>query len=164
MFPTCFPALAHKRSTMYVTSNGMSSTRSRSEGSWIGKTFSLCRRDPGERRLPPWPPSGRGSWRPARARPRKSIGCRRLVQFPFLEYSQERDLGLGRQVPDLVKEDRPAIGQLKPSQTPLQRARKCASLVSEQLGGNERRRDCRAIDANKRSGRPLRALGEWPAR
>ena len=61
--------------------------------------------------------------------------------FPLLEHSQQRDLSLGRQVADLVKEDRPAVGQLKSPETPLQRAGEGAFLVSEQLGGDERREE-----------------------
>ena len=36
--------------------------------------------------------------------------------LPLLEHSQQGDLGLGRQIADLVEKDRPAIGQLKASQ------------------------------------------------
>lgn len=81
----------------------------------------------------------------------------------ILQDSQESDLGLGRQVPDLVKEDRPAIGQLKPSQSPLERAGERALLVSEQLRGNERRRNRCAVYGDKRPGCPLRALVYGPA-
>ena len=76
-------------------------------------------------------------------------------KFPLLEHSQQSNLGLGRQIPNLVKEDRPPIGQLKPSQAPLQRTGECVFLVSEQFGGDERRGDRRAVYANQQPGRPL---------
>src|SRR5258705_8641837 len=78
--------------------------------------------------------------------------------FPLLEYSQERNLSLSRKVADLIQKNRSTISQLKSSQTPLERAGEGAFFVPEQFGGNERRRNRRAIDSNKSPRRTFRPL------
>ena len=71
------------------------------------------------------------------------------LQFSFLENARESKLRLGRKFADLVKENRPAIGGLKPSCTSLKCPGKGAFFMAEELGGDERRRNGRAIDANE---------------
>src|SRR2546423_1539337 len=80
------------------------------------------------------------------------------LDLPFLQYAQQCDLRLGRQLADFVEEDRPAIGCLEPSEAALQRAGERAFLVSKQLGRDERRRNRGEVHANERSARAARAL------
>ena len=71
------------------------------------------------------------------------------LQFSFLENAQQSKLRLGRKFADLVKENRPAIGGLEPSRASLKCPGKGTFFMAEKLGGDERRRNGRAIDANE---------------
>jgi hypothetical protein len=70
-------------------------------------------------------------------------------KFPLLQHAQERHLRLNREVADLVQEDGAAMGRFKAPQPPLQRPGEGAFLVPEQFGGEERRRNGRAVHPDK---------------
>ena len=80
------------------------------------------------------------------------------LELPLLEHAQERDLGVGGKLPDFIQEDRPAVGRFEPPEPALQRARERPLFVPEQLRGDERRWNGRAVHPNEgasRSPRPL---------
>ncbi len=60
------------------------------------------------------------------------------LELVLLEHPQELRLQRGRQVPDLVQEERPSRRELEPTRLLAIGARECAALVSEQLGLEER--------------------------
>src|SRR6185295_6108506 len=76
----------------------------------------------------------------------------------LLEHAQQRDLDLLGQIADFVEKDRPAIGRFEASEAPLRGAGEGSLLMAEELGGDQRRWDCRAIDGNEGSGGAGRAL------
>src|SRR5436309_3333977 len=73
--------------------------------------------------------------------------------LPFLEHAQQGDLGLGGELPDFVQEDRAAVCGLEPPESPLERAGERSLFVAEQLGGDERRRNGRAVHPDERAAR-----------
>src|SRR3989442_14979139 len=97
----------------------MSSTRSRSEGIWMGKTLSRYQRS--WRKVPAATAAGRSRVRRGQ---HAHIHGNRLVapdalEFALLQHAQERYLRLGREVADLVQEDGAAMGRFKAPQPPL---------------------------------------------
>ena len=61
------------------------------------------------------------------------------LELALLQHAQELDLRLGRQLADLVEEQRPAVRQLEPPLAPLHGAGEGPLLVTEQLALDERR-------------------------
>src|SRR5882762_9114141 len=68
------------------------------------------------------------------------------LEFSFLEHSQQSNLHLGQEFADLVQENRSTIGGFEPTSASLNRPGKGTFLVAEELGSNQRRRNCRTID------------------
>ena len=68
----------------------------------------------------------------------------------LLQHAQELDLDVGRQVANLVQEDRRSVGQLEAPDLARQGPGVGALLPPEQLAFDQRRRDGRAVDANHR--------------
>ena len=95
---------------------------------------------------------------------RNRLAAADAFKFPLLQHAQERDLRLGREVADLVQEDRAAMGRFKTPQPPLQRPGEGAFLVPEQFGGDQRGRNGRAVHPDKGPRRTVRPLDEWRAR
>src|SRR5215470_4401442 len=79
-------------------------------------------------------------------------------KFALLKDPQKSYLRLGWKIADLVEKERPAVGRFKTPQTPLGRAGECALFMPEQFGGEQSRRDRRAIHADKRPRRTVRLL------
>src|SRR3989454_9171980 len=73
--------------------------------------------------------------------------------LPFLKHAQQCDLGLRGELPDFVQEDRAAVRGLEPPESPLERAGERSLFVAEQLGGDERRRNGRAVHPDERAAR-----------
>src|SRR6266436_5004231 len=76
-------------------------------------------------------------------------------EFPFLENSQQSNLGLGREVTHLVQEYRSTIGRFKASHSPLHGTGERSFLVSKQFGSDQRRRNGGAIYPNKSAAREV---------
>ena len=74
--------------------------------------------------------------------------------FPALEHAQQLDLGLACQLPDLVEEQRAAIGQREEALAIVDRAGERAAHVAEQLALEQRGGQRAGIDAHHR---PIRA-------
>ena len=74
---------------------------------------------------------------------------------PGLEQLEHLGLKLGGQLPDLVEKDRPPIGQLDQSLSPLLRVGERAGLVPEQLRFEKRGRPPPRVDLDER------AAGAW---
>ncbi len=89
---------------------------------------------------------------------RYRLNAPNALNFPLLEDSEKCNLSLGREIADLVEENRSSVSRLKTSHALLYRSGEGAFFVSEQLGGNQRRRNCCAIHANKGSGGAVRPL------
>src|SRR5438876_712921 len=74
----------------------------------------------------------------------------------LLKHAEQCDLRLRRNVADLVEKDGPGMRQLETAAALLHRTGEGALLVAEELGGDQRRRDGRAVDADED---PLRPSG-----
>ena len=74
------------------------------------------------------------------------------LELSLLKNPQQRDLGCGRKLADLIQENRAAVGRFKAPHTPLERAREGALFVPEQLGRNQRGRNRGAVHANEGAG------------
>jgi hypothetical protein len=59
------------------------------------------------------------------------------LELALLEDAEELHLRVGRDVADLVEEDRAAVGQLEAAEPPLRRAGEGAVLVAEELALDE---------------------------
>ena len=70
------------------------------------------------------------------------------LDLPLFEHPQQLDLNVGRQVADLVEENRRVVGQFEAADLSRQRAGKRAPLAAEQLALHQRTRNRRAIDAH----------------
>jgi hypothetical protein len=70
-------------------------------------------------------------------------------EFPLLDHSQQCNLGSHWQLANLVQENCPAVGRFETAEAPLQRSCKGTSLVAKQFGSDQRRRNGRAIYADK---------------
>ncbi len=71
------------------------------------------------------------------------------LEAPLLQDPQELHLHGGRQLADLVEEERPLVGELEPPELPPDRAGERAALVAEELGLEEPLRDRRARDRDE---------------
>src|SRR6476620_7653047 len=67
------------------------------------------------------------------------------LELALLQHAQKGDLSFHREFADLIQEQRPAVGDFKPPQTPLQRACEGAFFVTEELGSNQRLRNRGAV-------------------
>src|SRR5262249_31751413 len=59
------------------------------------------------------------------------------LEFVILQHAQQHDLGLGRQLADLVEEEGAAVGQLEAAVAPLDGSGKRALLMTEELRANQ---------------------------
>src|SRR2546428_6277515 len=80
------------------------------------------------------------------------------LDLALLEHAQERDLRLGGQVPDFVQEDRAAVGCFETAKSSLQCSGERTLFVPEELRGDERRWNGRAVHADERPSRASGAL------
>jgi hypothetical protein len=71
------------------------------------------------------------------------------VYLPLLKHAQQRDLRLHRNVADLVEKDGPGVCHLEAAAALLHGTGEGALLVAEELGGDQRRRNGRAVDADE---------------
>src|SRR5262245_65153129 len=78
------------------------------------------------------------------------------LEFALLQHPQQRDLHVGRQLADLVQEQRPARRELEAPEAALRGAGEGAALVPEQLRGDEGGRDRGAVDTDERARSPPR--------
>src|SRR5580658_3768004 len=76
-------------------------------------------------------------------------------EFALLQHAQKRDLGLRRDIADLVQKDGPAVCPFKASQMPLNRSSRGAFLVSKQFGGDQGRWNRGAVYPNEWARRPM---------
>jgi len=73
------------------------------------------------------------------------------LELTFLQHAQQLALQRQRNFADLVKEQRAAVGQLKPADAVAQRAGEGAFGVTEEFALEQIGRDRRAIDADQRA-------------
>ena len=87
------------------------------------------------------------------------IGCLAAdaLELLLLQRAQQLDLHRGRDVADLVEEQRAAVGELEPAELLLDRAGERALLVAEQLALEQRLGQRAAVDLDERA---VRALAE----
>src|SRR5579862_6545058 len=78
-----------------------------------------------------------------RGRPSKPL------EFALLKHSQERHLGVRRQLAEFIQKNCPALRQFEAPKSSLQRTCKRSLLVTEQLRRNQARRDRGAVYAHK---------------
>ena len=71
------------------------------------------------------------------------------LEFTLLKNSQQRDLRLWRKIAYFIEEYRSTVGRFETSQPALSGPREGASFMAKQFGGNERRRNRRAIHSNE---------------
>src|SRR5207302_2619373 len=79
------------------------------------------------------------------------------LELLLLQHAQELWLELGRNVADLVEEQRASVCQLEPPHALRDRTAERAPLVTEQLALEETRRDGRTVELHER---PLAALAQ----
>src|SRR5207302_8715975 len=79
------------------------------------------------------------------------------LELLLLQHAQELWLELGRNVADLVEEQRASVCQLEPPHALRDRTGERAPLVAEQLALEETRRDGRTVELHER---PLAALAQ----
>src|SRR5215475_13908741 len=79
------------------------------------------------------------------------------LKLPFLQYPEERDLRLHRELANFIQKQRAAIRGFEAPYAPLQCPSKGSLFVPEQLGGNQRLRNGGAIDLDEGSARALRS-------
>src|SRR6516225_2557565 len=79
------------------------------------------------------------------------------LEFPLLQYSQERDLRFYGEITYLIQEERSAVSCFKPPQTSLQCTREGSFFVPEKLGRNQRLRNRRTVDADEDPGCAFRS-------
>src|ERR1700733_4463711 len=80
------------------------------------------------------------------------------LKFVFLQNTQESDLRHGRELPNLIEEDRASFGQFKAAQTLLSCTRKGALFVAKQFRGDQVTRNGSAVHTHKSSQRAMRPL------
>src|SRR5262249_49197586 len=85
-------------------------------------------------------------------------GATDTLEFALLQDPQEHDLGFGGQLTNLVEENRPAVRQLQAALSSREGPGKRALLVPEELRGDERRWNRRAVHADEGARRSLRSL------
>src|SRR5580658_5568782 len=76
-------------------------------------------------------------------------------EFALLQHAQKRDLGLRRDIADLVQKNGPPVCPFKASQMPLNRSSRGAFLVSKQFGGDQGRWNRGAVYPNEWARRPM---------
>src|SRR6185437_13762850 len=74
-------------------------------------------------------------------------------ELPFLQHAQKPYLRLQGKLTNLIQEDGATLSGFEPAEPPLQRAGERALFVPEELGGNERLRNGRAVDPDEGPGR-----------
>jgi hypothetical protein len=67
----------------------------------------------------------------------------------LLQHTQECNLGLGRQLPNFIQEDRPSFRQLEAAEAPLKGSREGSLLMTEQFRGDQRCGNCGTIHTHK---------------
>src|SRR5262249_639896 len=80
------------------------------------------------------------------------LGSADALELRLLEDAEERGLGLGRELADLVEEERALVRELEASDPARVRAGGGAALVAEELALDEVERDRAAIDPDHRAG------------
>ena len=80
-------------------------------------------------------------------------GARAAEPFDLalLQHAEQLGLELERQLPDLVEEDRSAVGELETANLRRMRARKRAALAPEELALHQVRRQRRTVDDDERA-------------
>src|SRR5215469_17983317 len=78
------------------------------------------------------------------------------LEFPLLQYSQERDLRFYGKIAYFIQKERSAVGGFKSPHPPLQCAGEGSLLVPEKLGSNQRFWNRRTVDADEWSVRAFR--------
>src|SRR5437879_4451239 len=73
------------------------------------------------------------------------LGAADPLELSLLEHAEKRNLGVRRQILDLVEEERPALGHLEAAGAALHRAGESPFFVPEELRGDERLRDRCAV-------------------
>jgi hypothetical protein len=84
------------------------------------------------------------------------------LELALLQHAQQHDLSLGRQLADLVEENRAAVGQLEATQAPLESSGERTLLVAEQLRRDERRRNRGTIHRDEGPRRARGSLVDGP--
>src|SRR5690606_34676360 len=80
----------------------------------------------------------------------------------LLKHAQQLDLHVEAHVPDLVEEQRAAVGELEAAGAGADGTGEGAFLVTEQLGLEQIAGDCGAVDRDERSGSSVRELVDAP--
>ena len=75
------------------------------------------------------------------------------IELAVGQHAEQTRLELGRHVPDLVEEQRAAVGLLEPAETPGLGAGEGAALVTEELGLEQLARDRGGIEGDERAAR-----------
>ena len=78
------------------------------------------------------------------------------LHFTFLQHAQKLHLHVSRNFADLVEEKRTAVGLQEAAVVPLNRARKSAALITEQLGFQNGFRQGRTVNRDEGPRCPLR--------
>jgi len=73
------------------------------------------------------------------------------LEFMLLEHPQQCHLCIGRQLADLVQEDRSAVCQFEPTEPPLDGTGERPLLMTEEFRGDQVSRNRRAIHGHERS-------------
>src|SRR5215469_13502696 len=79
------------------------------------------------------------------------------LEFPLLQYSQERDLRFYGKIAYFIQKERSAVGGFKSPHPPLQCAGEGSLLVPEKLGSNQRLRNRRTVHTDEDSGCAFRS-------
>src|SRR5262249_23732818 len=80
----------------------------------------------------------------------------------FLENAEQGHLRVEWEVGDLVEEKRAAVRELEAAETPAERPRERALLVTEQLRGDQRGRNRGTVHAHECTGSPHRTFVDRP--
>ena len=158
------PAGAANSRTKCCASSGMSSRRSRSGGTSMGKMFRRKKRS--DRNAPRRTSSARSRLVAAITRAFDAHGLRAAdaLELLLLQHAQQLDLRVERQLADLVEEDRAVVGELEAALLLLHRAGERAALVAEELAFDERGRQRPAVHLHHHARAPAARRGGWPAR
>jgi len=93
---------------------------------------------------------------------RNRLAAADTFKCALLQHAQEGHRRLGREVAELVQDDGPAMGRFKTPQPPLQRPGEGAFLMPESFGGDQRRRNGRAVHPDQGPCRPGGPLMNGP--
>src|ERR1700719_3722876 len=80
----------------------------------------------------------------------------------LLEHSQEHDLCFRWQLADFIQKERSTVGRFEAPDSPLNGASEGALLMAEELRRDQRGWNRRAVDADERATRALRAVVNRP--